>query len=320
MKRPDEHRIERQGVAHCQNFFDVGLGWVFREQTVGDYGIDAQVEVVENGGIKGKLLAVQIKSGESYMREALPDGWVFRPKDAHVKYWLSHSLPVIVVLFDPRSRRSYWQSVTKETLARGSRGGWKLYIPQNQQLDVSSGRALSKLAEGDPYVLRMRSLQLSRPWMDMLAAGIRLFIEMDDWINKTAGRGVVKLSAQEESGEEVQLAEWWFIAGFYDERVPEFFAWADIVIDEDVYYDYDYAQFELECGIWDSEDQRYYIFEEFSVWRKSYFGSGIRPYMEDGEVAKYRLELMLNDLGRSFLIVDRYLNNDSAELLVGDEE
>ena len=51
------------------------LGWLFREQPTEDYGIDAQVEVVDGEAVRGKLLALQIKSGLSLFREPAPGGW-----------------------------------------------------------------------------------------------------------------------------------------------------------------------------------------------------------------------------------------------------
>ena len=46
------------------------MGWLFREQPVHDYGIDAIVEVVEAEQATGQLLAFQIKAGASAVKEA----------------------------------------------------------------------------------------------------------------------------------------------------------------------------------------------------------------------------------------------------------
>jgi hypothetical protein len=43
------------------------FGWLFREQAVSDYGIDAHVEEVDSDNKPtGKLVALQIKSGPSF--------------------------------------------------------------------------------------------------------------------------------------------------------------------------------------------------------------------------------------------------------------
>ena len=61
MNNPTTDRI---GVSKLETLF-AESGWFFREQFVKDYGIDAQVEVVENDDPTGQLIAIQIKSGES---------------------------------------------------------------------------------------------------------------------------------------------------------------------------------------------------------------------------------------------------------------
>ena len=64
---------------------------------------------------------------------------------------------------------------------------------------------------------------------------------------------------------------------------------------------------ELECGVWDSEEGGYIMHtKSFSEWFEP-GPSGLRPYDEDGEVAHWRLELTLNDIGRAFLQLNRYL-------------
>jgi hypothetical protein len=99
------------------------LHWIFREQPVSDYGIDAHIEVVEpDGSLKGRLLGVQIKSGPSFFSESHPYGWIYRGEKRHLDYWLRHVLPVIVVLYDLESGETYWQAVTPETVSDTGKG------------------------------------------------------------------------------------------------------------------------------------------------------------------------------------------------------
>ena len=56
---------ERIGVHHCAEIAERN-NWLFREQPIDDIGIDAHMEWVEMNGISRQLLAVQIKSGESF--------------------------------------------------------------------------------------------------------------------------------------------------------------------------------------------------------------------------------------------------------------
>ena len=53
---PPDPTTERKGINAVEKIFLDEFGWLFREQPVSDYGIDAQVEVVENNKPTGKLI------------------------------------------------------------------------------------------------------------------------------------------------------------------------------------------------------------------------------------------------------------------------
>jgi hypothetical protein len=93
----DTDETDREGIGVCQVLV-TRLGVVFREQSTSDFGVDAQVEMKRGGRPTGRLVGLQIKSGPSYFDEPYEDGWIFRPKEKHVPYWLNHSLPVYVLL------------------------------------------------------------------------------------------------------------------------------------------------------------------------------------------------------------------------------
>jgi Domain of unknown function (DUF4365) len=77
------------------------LGCYPREPPAPDYGIDVYVEAALDGVPNGRMLGVQIKGGASFFAETTGDGVVFRSEERHLEYWLGHSLPVVVVLYDP---------------------------------------------------------------------------------------------------------------------------------------------------------------------------------------------------------------------------
>jgi hypothetical protein len=94
-----------------------------------------------------KELGMQIKSGLSYFSEPTSAGWWFRPRREHVDYWLRHSLPVVVVLYDPDSDTCYWQLVSQATLADSRSGNPKILVPSSQVLDESAKGALRAAAD-----------------------------------------------------------------------------------------------------------------------------------------------------------------------------
>lgn len=136
MKVDQQSGIGRIGVSAVQLVF-AELGFIFREQPIEDYGIDAHIEMVDDGKASGKLIALQIKSGESFLKEKTNDSIVFRGKLEHLLYWLSHSLPVMVIIYDPTNKVVYWQIVSKY-IAQKTKKGWKINIPLTQQVNNSS--------------------------------------------------------------------------------------------------------------------------------------------------------------------------------------
>jgi hypothetical protein len=134
MKSDAKSQTGRIGVAAIQLIFQ-RLGWIFREQTIEDYGIDAHVEIVDNNIATGELIAVQIKSGDSYFKEKTNEGIVFRGNIEHLEYWQNHSLPVIIVLYDNGEEEAYWQAININTVQKTNKA-WKVIIPFEQKIDT----------------------------------------------------------------------------------------------------------------------------------------------------------------------------------------
>lgn len=163
--------VERAGVAALAKAAHERLGWLCREQPVNDFGVDAILELVENGHTAGRLLGAQIKSGTSWFNEPTRDGWTFRFNDEHAQYWFDYDIPVMVVLHDPVSGMLYWQSLSHDT-AESTGKDWKVSVPANQQIDQGSVPALTRLARparegGDPAEQRFAR------WLDRLPGEAR---------------------------------------------------------------------------------------------------------------------------------------------------
>jgi hypothetical protein len=140
-----QHLTERRGVALVQMTVADQLRWLFREQTVSDLGVDAQIEALRDGKSSGCLIALQIKSGDSYFRGDTVEGIVYRDDRRHLEYWLSHSLPVVLVLCRPDTGEAYWQHINSETAVRTS-FGCKVFVPRANRFDSSALDALARLA------------------------------------------------------------------------------------------------------------------------------------------------------------------------------
>lgn len=138
--------VERMGVAAAELAFS-SLGWAFRSQDVKDYGIDAHVEPFDGPHRPiGRLLALQIKAGRSYLREESDEGWWYRGTNKHLRYWLGHVLPVVIVMYNDTDRILYWEHVTEDRIEYTD-NGWKILVPRVQVVSAGSAEQLRGIAK-----------------------------------------------------------------------------------------------------------------------------------------------------------------------------
>lgn len=296
------------------------LGWYPREPSDPDYGIDVYVECADEGVPNGRMLGVQVKGGASFFCEQVDDGVVFRGSQRHLDYWTGHSLPVIVVLYDPEAKTAIWQAIDGETVESTGKG-WKIVVPRAQVLDGSAAAPLTELADADAYTRRLNALRADLSWMNVLDNGGTVVLNVAEWINKTSGRGEVELVGLPAGATDgiVRSRAVFFGLAPYEQVLPGLFPWADLEVDEELYDQYDEELWQLEEGSWDREEGRVIVYgESFEAWRRGRGLVGLRPYTdEQGEVAHWRLTLRLNELGSSFLSLDAYLSNRERD--EGDE-
>lgn len=111
----DTANIERIGVNAISLFFEK-IGWSFRERPHSDFGIDADVEQKINGKRTNRHIALQIKSGESYVKIKKNGKITFSIDPWHYSYWLQSDRPVLILLYDPDTEKIYWEQVRLATL------------------------------------------------------------------------------------------------------------------------------------------------------------------------------------------------------------
>lgn len=298
------------------------LGWIFRRQPEVDFGIDAQIEIVAEGKPTGRLVAAQIKGGGSYLQTVTNTGYVFYIDPDHLEYWVNFSLPVVVILVDVAARKAYWQYVSPNKVSP-TKKGWKIVVPFANELGLGSTDSFLAIGDVPEPVRRFTELTLARPWMRFLRDGKRLFVEMNEWINKTSGRGDLRLIVQDENSDTEELVLVWplmFLGSTsFELAVRDFFPWANVSEDEDLYEEAAKERWIENNAYYDSEDGVYVYdhthLEEHLQNRREYAHyAEIEPYDDDGEVAKYRLELTLNAIGEGFLQVAAYLYDSKISL------
>lgn len=97
-------------------------GHLFRQRTERDVGIDGDIEFNdETGDATGRMVYLQLKSGDSHLHERKRDGkLIFRiKKPRHAKYWASQSFPVMLVIRDDGGQIR-WMNVTEYLQQHGA--------------------------------------------------------------------------------------------------------------------------------------------------------------------------------------------------------
>ena len=143
-KISNNYFTERAGVIAVADRLN-RIGFVFRETSNADVGIDGQIELVSNGKTPGKLIAAQIKAGTSYFKDK-DDHWAFYPEAKHKMYWESFPLPVYLFLYNPESGYIYYTNATYY-LNIPKQDRYHSYIPISKanRLDIVSAEEFMSL-------------------------------------------------------------------------------------------------------------------------------------------------------------------------------
>lgn len=124
------------GVAILKLCISKELGWICREITQSDVGIDATIEQIIDGNPTAKYISVQLKTGEGNIHIDRDGNFIYYIDNVHYSYWLSSSIPVILAYCDPSEGIIYWELLKKNNISRTSRGdgGHKIKILNTHQL------------------------------------------------------------------------------------------------------------------------------------------------------------------------------------------
>jgi len=148
-----ENQQERIGV-HYVGLMLAKLGLIFRETSNTDVGIDGQIEYVNNAGeATGRIVAAQIKSGDSYLYEAKKDvdNWTFYLDEKHMNYWEKYPIPVILLVYYPTDDNIYFIDARHYLRANGM---INIKIPKSNVLTiVNKDRIFETIGEfNEPFL------------------------------------------------------------------------------------------------------------------------------------------------------------------------
>jgi hypothetical protein len=300
-------RTEKLGLAKLRELF-ASVGWLFREQYEEDIGIDAHVEIVENDISTGKLIAIQVKSGESYFAEQKANNVIYRLDAKHVEYWLNYAIPVIVVLYNPVDNMLIWAPIHEDTIIKKN-SNYKIEMSKNFMLTKDSCLALKNVFKLNYRENRMMKLLLDYQWIKMIREGEVVYAEFENWINKSLTRTSIKIYCDSKNGyKEFCIPRYYTPEYSLFDAIPKFIPWADFEMDIDGYREHMEGQYEIECSRYDKEDDTTYYIESFEDYYEE--PKGVVPIEEGLEIDLYRVVLKLNDLGKAFLVIAKYLYED----------
>lgn len=162
-----------------------GMGFIWREQPIVDFGIDGHIELVdEEKKPTGQLVGVQIKSGPSFFAKANAREVPFYISQEHWEYWSTHALPIIVVLHDEETGRTIWQWVTPETAIETGKMR-RLEIPLRQTLDIRNTERLRYRGPINSAATRRQRFALDIGIIKALRDQDEAYISFDMWVNKS---------------------------------------------------------------------------------------------------------------------------------------
>ena len=307
--------IERIGINHVGEIAERN-NWMFREQPVNDIGIDAHIEFVDSSGKPKQLLALQIKTGESWFKERKDNCVVFRDiNERQYNYWTMNSLPCIVVLYNPNDNTCIWQKLTTETIERtkdGAGKGFFVKIPLSQTFlnDLSNEKLLS-FTNLPEHIVNYNFLLSQKEFMLIIQNGGEIKLHSSEWVNKSSGRGETELIVDDGKTIQKYSYPYWFPYTPYKMVFPRLFPWANFSADEEFFEEHDESLWrELHC-YYDEEDGEWLnVGDTFDEFRRKL--DPMRSIDHAGEVAEYMMKLSLNDLGKAFLMVDEFVSKNQA--------
>ena len=195
---------ERLGVIEAEKVITKDIQWIFREQPVIDVGIDAIIEEVQKNDPTGRLIAAQIKSGNSNFNMS-KNYITLYVSNVHRNYWLGYVLPVILIAYLPDTNTLLWQIISDETLKK-TKNKWKIDIPYNRTLDIHSKSELIEVLDskfkfvvnpvtfiGDPNTINVFSLVENIGYINDATNSTKRFIDIMAEMSITADKQTIKI-------------------------------------------------------------------------------------------------------------------------------
>ncbi len=179
-QRRSKSKLEREGV-NAVEAATLRIGHIWREQTIEDVGIDGHIELCVGDFPTGKIIGVQIKAGTSYLKGESEKQFTFYPDQDDIEYWRNLIIPLILVVWDPRTNSCYWHDITNDIEAKGEN------IFENRKLIISKENTLTHTF--NDYALSLFDLRImsEKEFDEALTALVNLNWSVEEYDIKISG-------------------------------------------------------------------------------------------------------------------------------------
>ena len=145
-KLTDQQLLGAQGTALIDQTVS-RIGFVWRPTAQHDVGIDGEIEIRDtvSGQMTGRIIKVQSKAVSSFANET-DDGFDFWPAERDIQYWLSHNVPVILIVSRPATNEVYWLSVRQQVAGSPAIKRFH-FVKTRDRLDASARMRLSEIVQ-----------------------------------------------------------------------------------------------------------------------------------------------------------------------------
>ncbi len=148
--RLHNHHTERKAI-HSVGCAFADFNWIFREQHVGDFGIDAIIETA-NEEPNGRFAAIQIKGGKYFKRSK--SGLTLYFSKRHQQYWetINETMPVFLIAYDSITGFLHWEHFSENSIT-ATKKQWKIIIPFKNVLNEDSKKRLEAIITKDDSII-----------------------------------------------------------------------------------------------------------------------------------------------------------------------
>jgi hypothetical protein len=127
------------------------MGFVWRPTAVHDSGVDGEIEIRDpaTGRMSGLIIKAQSKA-LSTLRNETDEGFDYWADQRDLDYWLSHNVPVILIVSRPAGGELYWLSIKdKVSMTPGKKA--LHFVKERDRLDENARGKLMALAQSSVF-------------------------------------------------------------------------------------------------------------------------------------------------------------------------